>query len=307
MDNADMWCGPAPLGTGLPYVPGLDPELYRLACIDFVEIVPDTLCGPDRFGDGIILLPEALERARAICGALPIVVHGVDLSIGSARRWNESYIRMLDAFRQAWPFRWHSEHLHFQTIDRDDGRGEVATGVPLPMPLTHEAIDLVAERASALTQRYGVPFLLENAAHYLGTLPGDADIEDEAALLNCIVARGRCGILLDLHNLHCNAVNNGIDAEDTLDRLRLDRVIEIHVAGGSWSEGFRLDAHDGLVPEAVWHLLEMALPRCPNIAGLTFELMEGHAVHMGSDAIAGELERLSAAWLRHVAASQATS
>jgi uncharacterized protein (UPF0276 family) len=293
--------------VGLPYVPGVDPHLYRAACIDFVEIVPDTLCGPQATGRGMALIPEALEKARAICDGLPVVVHGVDLSIGSARQWNQNYVDMLQAFQRAWPFQWHSEHLHFQTVDLDDGRGEIATGVPLPLPLTHEAIDLVAARALALAHKFDVPFLLENAAHYLGTLPTDDDIEDEAAMLNSIVARGQCGILLDLHNLHCNAVNNGIDAAHILDRLPLDRVIEIHVAGGSWADGFRLDAHDGLVPHGVWELLETFLPHCSNIAGLVFEIMQGHAEHVGTDAIADELARLRTAWSSHTAFSAVAS
>ena len=46
-------------------------------------------------------------------------------------------------------------------------------GVPLPMPATVEAVELVAARSANIQQRYSVPFLLENPAHYFSRLPAD--------------------------------------------------------------------------------------------------------------------------------------
>ena len=55
----------------------------------------------------------------------------------------------------------------------------VNSGVPLPLPSTREAANLVAGRAAAIQRRYGVPFLLENPAHYLPDLPADPEIGEE--------------------------------------------------------------------------------------------------------------------------------
>lgn len=294
-----QWRGPPSLGVGLPYLMGIDPALYRSGFVDFVEITPDTLCRPRRDRPGVMLDSRLVEIAREACGGQPIVIHGVELSIGSACRWNDDYVAMLEAFQRLWPFCWHSEHLHFQTIDRGDGRGEVEIGVPLPLPFMWEAADLVATRAARLVGLFGVPFLLENGAHYLGDLPCDDGLCNESQFLNRVALRGGCGLLLDLHNLHCNAVNNGIDAVAMIDELRLDRVGEIHLAGGHWADGFRMDSHDGRAPEPVWELLEMVLPRCSNAGGLVFEIMPDHGRRVGSDVIAGELSRARAAWARH--------
>jgi uncharacterized protein (UPF0276 family) len=140
--------------------------------LDFVEITPETLCRARRDGKALSIdpVPDKLERARAICGELPIVVHGVELSIGSALHWNASYLDMLDRFQAIWPFHWHSEHLTYQTIPGDD-QGPLSTGVPLPLPGTTEVVHLVGARAAAIRRRYGVPFLLENPAHFLTRLP----------------------------------------------------------------------------------------------------------------------------------------
>jgi uncharacterized protein (UPF0276 family) len=86
-----------------------------------------------------------------------------------------------------------------------------------------------------------------------------------------------------VHNLVTNAENAGFDARAYAGRLPLERVIEIHVSGGSYSDPEwlpsgrvqRLDSHDGAVPERVWALAEELVARCPNLRGLTLERMEG--------------------------------
>jgi len=139
----------------------------------------------------------------------------------------------------------------------------VSAGVPLPLPPTEEAARLVAVRAAAIRDRYGVPFLLENTAYYLPDLPADPEIGDEFGLMDRIEALSGCRRLLDLHNLYCNALNFGFAPKSALTRIPLDRVLEIHIAGGSWCEGFYMDGHNGRVPGPVWELLELALSRAP--------------------------------------------
>jgi uncharacterized protein (UPF0276 family) len=169
-------------------------------------------------------------------------------------------------------------------------------GVPLPMPPTNEAANVVAERSRAIGRRYGVPFALENPAHYLSGLPTDSDIGDEFGLIDAITTRGACFALLDLHNVYCNAVNHHFDAFHAVDRMPLRRVIELHIAGGAWDGGFWTDAHNGRVTETVWDLLEHTLPKTPHVGGVVFEMLEEHAVRLGADAIAEELVHARKIW-----------
>src|ERR1017187_2850876 len=181
------------LGIGLPYIASLSAELYQPELLGFVEITPESLCRQRRSGNLVTLdpVPSLVDSARQTCGSLPIVVHGVQLSIGSAQGWNDAYVNMLDEFQASWPFVWHSEHLGFQTIPGNDGT-TLEIGVPLPLRAPMEAVSLVSARALALGGRYGVPFLLENAAHYLPGLPLDPEIGDEGGLMRAITERGRC-------------------------------------------------------------------------------------------------------------------
>ena len=291
---------PGPLGVGFGCVPMLPDALYTPDLLDFVEITPEIFHREAIVEDRIELVPDRrqFDAARRRCGNLPVAVHGVELSIGSAHGMYEPCLTMMDRLRQEWPFLWYSEHLHFQTfLDRD---GKVMNaGVPLPLPATEEAAQLVASRAAAIQSRYGVPFLLENPAHYLAELPADPDIGGEFGLMDRIVALSGCGRLLDLHNLYCNAVNFGFDPKAALTRIPLDRVGEIHIAGGSWSDGFYMDGHDGRVPEPVWELLELTLSRAPWITGVVFEVLEEFVKRLGPDGIARELEWARIVWRRY--------
>ncbi len=287
------------LGIGLPYFASLPKEMYQSGLLDFVEITPETLSQQRRDGTSTVieLVPEQVERARQTCAELPIVVHGVELSIGSAHGWNNSYLQMLDAFQKFWPFVWHSEHLGFQTIPGESGT-TLEIGVPLPLPATEEAVRMVAARSLEISRRYGVPFLLENAAYYLAGLPSDPDVGDDIGLMRAITERSGCFQLLDLHNVHCNAVNLGVDPFDAIERMPLSRVVEIHIAGGSWHGGFWMDAHDSRVPKRVWEMLEYTLPRTPHVAGVVFEMLEEHVLRLGVAAIEEQLRRARDLWLR---------
>ena len=78
------------LGVGLPYFANLPRELYRDGSADFVEITPEIFCG-ERRNSTLELLSDKLAYAQETCGALPITVHGVQLSIGSVHGCNTAY------------------------------------------------------------------------------------------------------------------------------------------------------------------------------------------------------------------------
>ena len=141
-----------------------------------------------------------------------------------------------------------------------------------------------------------VPFLLENNVSYF-RMP-DEDY-DEAEFLRELHRESGCGLLLDLHNLYVNERNLGIDSVAFLDRLPLEAVVEVHVAGGMEMDGFYLDAHSGPVLEPVWRMLERVLPRCPNLGGVVFELFGSWYQPMGEDGLRRQLDRMRLLWSRH--------
>lgn len=74
--------------------------------------------------------------------------------------------------------------------------------------------------------------MLENPANYFSDFPSDPEVGGNIGLMQAVTEKSGCQVLLDLHNLHCNAVNHGFDPFMAIDRMPLTRVVEIHIAGG---------------------------------------------------------------------------
>lgn len=85
----------------------------------------------------------------------------------------------------------------------------------------------------------------------------------ESAFISCILEETGCGLLLDVTNLYTNSINFGFDPLRWLDSIPCDRIVQLHVAGGHWSNGSLIDSHSLPVPDAVWSLVDAACRRAP--------------------------------------------
>lgn len=292
---------PEKLGVGVSYQPGLEQAFAENShLIDYIEVSPDTLCRETQTPQGMRMRfnPNLLSKMLNFGQHWPVVVHGLGLSIGTSGWWNQDYIRLLDEFSKISPFSWHSEHLGFLQAKKHEG-ALVHSGVILPLPLTREALDTVIPRARWMQNNFGKPFILENITHYFKDMPADDGV-DEIEFLNLFTTESDCGLLLDLYNFYCNAKNFGFDAKTALKKLRLDRVVEIHVAGGSTHDSLLLDMHSDVVPEPVWELLDWVVDYTPNLCGIVYELLDQAWVNVGPDRYRQQLEKTQALWQKHL-------
>jgi hypothetical protein len=96
------------------------------------------------------------------------------------------------------------------------------------------------------------------------------------------VAEGAdCGILLDLHNLYCNEKNGRARLDEVLGSLPLDRVWEVHIAGGQQQGRFYLDAHSNLVPSDLMAIAAEVLPDLHTVGAFIFEIMTDYLAPNG--------------------------
>ncbi|MGH9664229.1 MAG: DUF692 domain-containing protein [Bryobacteraceae bacterium] len=258
--------------------------------LDYLAVIPDRAWidqgsgAPERFQTlplaGALLEQAARER--------PIVLHGIGLSICSAEIFDEGYARNLIDWAERLRSPWISDHLAFSRV----GTGhEVNSAITLPVPYDLEVLDLLIPRVRFFTEALRCPFLLENNVYYF-RYPGQ-DLREEE-FLNRLCGLAGCGVLLDLHNLYTNSVNHGFPAEHYLRDLDLANVTEIHVAGGVPMMGFHTDSHTGPVLEGVWDLLESAIPRVPNLRGVTFEFHESSFGLLGEGGVLEQIDRARA-------------
>lgn len=285
-----------PLGVGLTWQGGLMPFIAREGHrLDYLEAVPDMLWldrGPQRrprYRDH----REALAAFAPLAQRVPVVAHSIGLSIGSAHRFDRAHVEQMSAWTTRHACPWHSDHLSFHLAQGQ--HGEMNAGFTLPLPWDESTLDLLVPRIAMVRQHIPLPFLLETNVYYMRMEQNDYH---EPEFLNQLCARSGCGLVLDLHNVYCNARNHRFDPFAFMAALDLRHVGEIHLAGGMELDGFYLDAHRGTPPKEVWRLLDWVLPRATNLGGITFELFKDWIDELPEKNLIGVLERMRDSWQR---------
>ncbi|MBC9933652.1 DUF692 domain-containing protein [Chitinophaga qingshengii] len=283
------------LGVGLLYNPSL--ELYldsHPACCDYVEIIPDMFWSD--LGNGHHERFEEIDSWMAVLHKIaahyPLTAHNISYSLGSAGSFDMDYLRKMEEWHRRYSFVWHSDHLSFVKV-HDNEQQEHNAGMAVPVPYDYEVLDMIGNRINTICSNIRAPFLVENNVYFID-LP-DQELT-ETGFLNELSKDTSCGLLLDIHNVYCNAVNHGFDARDFITALDLEKVIEIHIAGGNEMAGMYTDSHAGPCPEAVWELLVYTLPLVPNLCGITFEFHESYFHLLQFEGINRELNRAKTLW-----------
>lgn len=291
-------------GVGVLFNPSLDQFVERsLDRLDYLAVLPDRawidrgVGMPRRFEP----LPLVAKLLDDVSQQLPLVLHSIGLSIGSADIFDEEYGRNLISWAERLRAPWISEHLAFSRVNAGN---ELNSAIALPVPYDQEVMDMLIPRVRFFTDTLPCPFLLENNVYFF-SYPNQHFSEEE--FLNELCTQANCSVLLDLHNLYTNAVNHRFDARDYIDRLDLNNVREIHVAGGVPMMGFHTDSHTGPVLEEVWRLLEYVAPLTPNLAGVTFEFHESSFSMLGEAGILEQVDRARSIIDKNVTASLSTS
>ena len=191
------------------------------------------------------------RRIRAmieeLAGRIPIVAHGVTLSLGTAVEPDRAFLREVAAFVRAVHAPWYSEHLAFtKTPTRDLSQ-------LLPLLRTPAMLGVVVENLAVVKEELHVPVLLENVAYYFEY---PASEMSEADFLLRALHEGGCSLLLDIENLRINAANHRYDAVAFLHGLPCGAVRAVHVAGGTLLDGVHIDSHDRPVSAQTLGLLE---------------------------------------------------
>jgi uncharacterized protein len=285
------------LGVGLEYQAQVRPFIEGSPdAFDFVEVVPDILWTDLGPGSDPRYLedPEGTAFLADVASVMPVIPHGIGLSIGSAHGFNREHVAQIARWYDWLHFPWHSDHLAYHLAEHR--AEELNVNLTLPLALDQETLELLTGRVLEIRERIPVPFLLENNVYYFVVEEQDYD---EPGFLNALSAASGCGLLLDLHNLYVNCRNDGSDPFAFLERLDLHRVVELHVAGGMEFDGVYLDAHSGTSPEPVWELLDWVLPRCPQVGGVVFELFGTWFDTVGEARLHEQLTGMRELWSRH--------
>jgi uncharacterized protein (UPF0276 family) len=237
---------PASAGIGLRFQHHHDVIANRPQ-IGWMEVHPENYMGGG----------TPLAHLTAIRHDMPISLHGVGLSLGSAEGIDAAHLKRLAELAERIEPGLISEHVAWTVSDG------IYLADLLPLPLTEEALDGICRNIVTAQVALGRQILVENPSTYLryqhSTIP-------EWEFMSEVSRATGCGILCDVNNIAVSAANHGFDAYHYLDSLPSDRIGEIHVAGHSIRTldndiKIRIDDHASPVSPEVWHLLEYALHR----------------------------------------------
>jgi uncharacterized protein (UPF0276 family) len=193
-----------------------------------------------------------------LVGQIPLTAHGIGLSIGTDVAIDHAYLDRVAAVVERIQAPAYSEHLAFTRVPGRD------LANLLPVPKTEAVAESICAKVRAVQSRVPVPFLLENIT-YVFDWP-DSHLSD-AEFLTLICRETGAGLLLDIENLHLNAINHGFDPYRFLDDLPAGIVQEVHMAGGitvqdeALGRSFHADSHSHPMPEPTLDLLRQTLAR----------------------------------------------
>jgi uncharacterized protein (UPF0276 family) len=230
----------------------------------------------------------ALERVCELPQAK--LMHGIGQPLGGTVPDPVAHLPLLVQTADLLDAVWVSEHLSFNRVR--DGIDTQEAGFLMPPPQHAAGVRVAARNVVDYGRALSRPVAFETGVNYLRPDGGMSDGEYWRAVAD---ATG-CGILLDLHNLWCNEVNGRGRVLDVIDQLPLERVWEVHLAGGMPMAGYWLDAHSGRVPEPLLAIAAEVLPRLPGLGALMFEVMPEHVHELGQDGVAAQVEQLAALW-----------
>jgi uncharacterized protein (UPF0276 family) len=185
-------------------------------------------------------------------------LHGVGLSIGGAEALDEAHLDRLATLIERYQPASFSEHLAWSS------HGDIFYNDLLPLPYTESTLRRTCAHIDQVQSTLGRRLLLENPATYVEF---SASTWDEADFVAEVVRRTGCGLLLDVNNAYVSAINHARDVVAYLQRLPLEAVAEIHLAGfteerEATGERLLIDSHGAPIADPVWRLYRHVIQRC---------------------------------------------
>ena len=237
--------------------------LERQPALDFIEVHSENFFAPG--GAALAVLREGRDR-------YPVSLHGVGLSLGSAGGIDEWHLDQLERLVHAIDPVRISDHASFARgtlpgVDGTPSPASVHAADLLPVPFSHEALDVMCANVQRVQDRLQRPIAVENLSAYLRWQHADMS---ETQFLSTLVQRTGCTLLVDVNNIYVNALNAQLLGEpgeplqicrEWLDQIPGEAVAEIHLAGHIHCGDIVIDDHGSRVSEPVWTLYRHAIAR----------------------------------------------
>jgi uncharacterized protein (UPF0276 family) len=201
--------------------------------------------------------PHATELLIDIARDIPISVHTVGVSVGSANGIDWTHLERVRALIECIDPILVSGHLAWSTHV-----GEYLNDL-LPLPYDDETLTLVARHIEQVQEFIGRRYLVENPSSYLG-FAGSTMTEPQ--FLAELTDRTGCGLLCDVSNIHLSGHNMGFDPYRFVDALPPNAIGEFHLGGFTMEADestpgseLLIDTHSERIAAPAWKLYHHAV------------------------------------------------
>ncbi len=200
-----------------------------------------------------------------------LIGHGVRYSLmnASVGKRQTQWLKELHSEIKKYKYIHITEHFGFMSSDN------FHEGAPLPVPLNKTTLSIGIDRLRSIQEITKLPIGIENLAFSFS----EKDVKEQGKFLNELIRPFNGFIILDLHNIYCQAKNFKIDMMELVKMYPLDKVREIHLSGGSWQNSVytkklkkvRRDTHDDKIPNEIFQIFPQVLRICPNLKYVIYE------------------------------------
>lgn len=279
------------LGIGLSFSSGLKKAIKEnKEKINVLEIEPQTFWYETQNPNNPYFYDEDnLNELKNL--NIPKIIHGIGFPVGGTIPPSLDQYKPLTKMISSLKSVWTSEHLGFNQVRTE--KGVLKTGFLLPPRQTGEGVKIAVNSIKSMASRIPNQFCFETGVNYLQ--PRSDELPD-GYFIRKVAEGADCGIILDLHNIWANELNGRQSVKEYIDQLPLERVWEIHVAGGFEYKNYWLDAHSGGMQEDLFDLCKKVMPRFPNLKAIIFEMFPSYIEVIGTDFITDELKKLHELW-----------
>ena len=277
------------MGVGVTYTSALDELIIENpGLFEVVEIEPQTVwMETGRTGQPFRVPAPVLEKILGLPGKK--LVHSIGVPVGGSVPADVRQFALLKEMIRLLGSPYASEHLSFNASHGFN------TGFFLPPRQTDEGVGKAVESILRLRDAIGVPLAIETGVNYLRRR-GDEMTDGE--FVAQVAEKADCAILLDLHNIFANQLNGRQSVAEFISQLPLDRVWEIHLAGGFERDGYYLDSHSGEISADLFKLSKEIVEQIPNLKTIIFEIFPSFLPLTGTELVKNEVEKLALLWNR---------
>jgi uncharacterized protein (UPF0276 family) len=195
-------------------------------------------------------------------------LHQTCFNLGSLEPYDRApIVGFTNALIRRYGFAWVNEDLGLWSIHGN------SLPYPLPPYLTDAGLEAAIRNTRTVQESLEVPLVVEFPGFSAGTSLCLGSWHGYDFFREVVVRTGSPATLDIGHLLSYQWLlgKRGDDLYDDLDRLPLEHCFEIHLSGCEISGERFLDYHHGILMQEQLTLLDRLAPRCPNLAGITYE------------------------------------